>query len=146
MLGRAVEAVLDEELVEGVGVNSGVDSKHLGRCGRWGDTEARSPVGVEPSDRRCHCGGLACAGGPDHEDEASLSCDSPRRVVLHSGQLTIGIEVLDVVPAFGGPAAGEVEDVLLLVEDRPGGEDPVEGSFGDRSPVVSERDVVGHGS
>ncbi len=44
--GWSVETVFDEQLIEGVGVDAGVDCEHLGCCGRRGYTEAGPAPGL----------------------------------------------------------------------------------------------------
>ena len=137
--------MFDEELVEGGGVDAGVDCEHLGRCRGWGDPEARPAPILEVSDSGAHRGGLAGTGRTDDQDEAPLPRHRTGRVLLDGGQLVVAVEVVDVAAALGRPPLGQLEDVLLLVEDRASREDPVERSLGDRPSVDADGSVVGHG-
>ena len=67
--GWPVEPVLDEELVERVGLHAGLGGEHFGCGRRGGDAEHRSTVGAELGDGGCKRGGLAGAGRADDEHE-----------------------------------------------------------------------------
>ena len=88
VLGWPVEGVFGEELVDGVGVDTGLRREYVGGCSGWGDAELRCgrrrgivrPLGVRG-------GGLAGAGGADDEDEVGVTGHCRGGLRLWPGQL-----------------------------------------------------------
>ena len=105
-LGWTHEAVLDQELVEGVSVDAGLDGEHLSSSGRWRDPEARAALLLEVSDGGSHGGGLAGPGGPDDQRQSPAPSHSGRSVALHCGEPISGREGLVIGLFFVGPAFG----------------------------------------
>ncbi len=69
VVGWPVEAMLHEQLVDGVGVNAAVDAEDFRRRRRWCDTEDDPPFAAQLVDGGPEGRGLAGAGGTDGEDE-----------------------------------------------------------------------------
>ena len=129
MIRRPIEAVFDEELVEGVGGDTGLVFEYLGCSGRRGDAEDGSPVGSELGDGGSEGGGLAGAGGADDEDELLVTGHAGRGVGLGDVEVDVGsvdrcgFDVAAGVETTFGP----VEEVVLLVEDGLRRQRPVDG-------------------
>ncbi len=75
MVGGTLQAVLDQQLVEGVGVDPGVGCQHLGGSRRGGHAEHRSALGPQALDGGGEGRGLARPRRADGEDELAV----PRR-------------------------------------------------------------------
>ena len=114
VVGRPVEGVLDEQLVDRVGGDAGLLRQHLGAGGRRGDAEHGAAVGAEVLDGGAQCGGLAGAGGADDEDEIGVAGDGARGVGLGQGHV-------DVAAVDGGGIVGAVvfEAAVGPLDERP---------------------------
>ncbi len=87
MAGVAVELVLDEELVERVGVEAGLLGEHLRRRRGRGDTEHDPAVRVELVDAGSQRGGLAGAGRSDDQHQLLVAGDRRRGLGLADGEV-----------------------------------------------------------
>ena len=116
--------MFDEELVDRVGIDTGLDRQHLRRSRRGGDTEHRSAVDLEVADGGFERGGLAGPGGADDQHQPATAGDGCGGFGLRAGQRPAG--VFDGGPligaAGGGALFGPVDQGVFLVEDRLGGE------------------------
>ena len=104
--------------------------------GRGGDAEHGPAVGAELGDGRGEGGGLAGAGRADDEHEIGVPATAPAAsawAAFSSMRLRVagGWFVGAVV---GEATVGPGDEGGFLVEDRLGGERPVDGRFGDGRP------------
>jgi hypothetical protein len=140
VVGWTVAAVLEEQLVERVGDDTGLVLEHLGSSGGRRHAEYWSTGGPQLSDCGAECRGLARAGGTDDENELLVAGDSGRCVGLGDVEIDVG-EVdccrLDVT-AKGEAMLGPIEQIMLLVEDGLGRQRPIDSRLGDWAAVCSQ--------
>ena len=147
VVGGTVEAVLDQQLVEGVGGQAGLDGQDLGRPRRGGDAEHGPPVGPQLLHRRGHGRGLAGAGGADDEHQFPVAGHRPRHLQLGlgQGQAHLGRVQGDVAAGPCEPALGPGDEALLLGQDLGRGQGPVDDGLGDGAAVAAQGHAVGDG-
>ena len=105
MVGPSRQVVLDQQLVDGVGLDSGLDREYLGGRCRWRHPEHRSSVESELLDGGRKRGGLAGSGRADDEHQLRSPGHCAGRHALWIGE----VRRLD----------GEA--VVILLERRPDG-------------------------
>ena len=146
MIGRALQAVFDEKLVQGVGGQPGVDGEDLRRGGRGSHTEHRPSIGPQLLDGRRHRRRLARPRRPHHQHQLPGAGHRPGRLHLRLGQVADGLGVIegDVPSAGGQPALGPDDQPLLLGQDVGRGQRPVCHRLGDGAAVPAHGDAGGN--
>ena len=139
MVGPSRQVVLDQQLVDGVRLDAGLECEHLGGCGRRGHPEHRSSVESELLDggrERC---GLARAGGADDEHQLRSPGHCAGRRALWIGEVRrLDGEAVVVGLVDAQTAVRPLDQSGLLVEHPVGGEGPVDRRLGDGPAVPTQ--------
>ena len=144
MVGPSRQVVLDQQLVDGVRLDAGLDPEHLGGCGRGGHPEHRSSVESELFDGGRKRGGLAGTGRADDEHQLRSPGHCAGRHALWIGEVRrLDGQAFVVVFVDAETAVCPLDQSGFLVEHSVGGECPVDRRLGDGPAIAAQHRSAG---
>ncbi len=136
--------MLHQELVQSVCCHAGLGCEDFGSCGGGCDTKHRAVIDLDVEGGSSKGSGLASSGRTNDEFQVttlSRGCgDFDLAGIEPFGEDHAAILVTGLAESLFCPG----EEMVFLVEDRLGGEGPVDGWFGDRPPVPTSRNTCRH--
>ncbi len=139
MVGPSRQVVLDQQLVDGVGLDAGLDREYLGGRCRWRHPEHRSSVESELLDGGRERSGLAGAGGADDEHQLRSPGHCAGRHALWIGEVRrLDGQTFVIVLVDAQTAVCPLDQSGLLVEHSVGGEGPVDRRLGDGPAIAAQ--------
>ncbi len=141
---RTLQAVLDEEPVEGVRGQPGVIAEYFSGRGRRGYAKHRPSLGAQLLDGRSERSGLAGARRPHDQDQLAAPRDRGGHFALGAGEIVVSVDA-EVLAASGEASVGPVHQALLLGQDLSCREHSARYRLGDGATVSTQSDAVGDG-